>query len=342
MVRMPRRTITLCLAATVLAGTLAACSTDDGAGAAPAVSRTPAALTDVSPAPSPSSSPAPSGLVPRTPAPVTPAAGKAPAQAFAVGVRELSLQRGADRPLRTTVWYPATGAPGSDPAEGRTAARGPFPLVLFSHGLTAAPTDYAATLARWAQAGFVVAGPAYPRTSTGVTDFDPVDVLNQPADGTKVITDVLALNTKAGDPLQGRIDPERIGAAGHSGGGITTVGMLSTNRDDRLDAAIVLAGRQLLVAPFTGSPVPVLFVHGKRDSTVPYADGLVTYKSVPWSRAMLTVTEGGHVTTGRDFETVAATTTEFLRWSLYGDATAKARIASTATERDVATFTDEL
>ena len=89
--------------------------------------------------------------------------------------RDCSFDRGADRPLPTRVWYPATGAaPGArarwtapPPAPGR------FPLIIFSHGLTSAPDDFAALLSRWAQAGFVVAGPTFPHTAYGCRRLRP-------------------------------------------------------------------------------------------------------------------------------------------------------------------------
>jgi fermentation-respiration switch protein FrsA (DUF1100 family) len=243
-----------------------------------------------------------------------PTRGEAPSTTFAVKTRKLQLSRGKDRPLPTTVWYPATGD-------------GPFPVIVFSHGLTAQPSDYADILARWARAGFVVAAAAYPHTSTGVADFDVIDLLNQPADASYVLTRVLALDGKAGDPLAGRLDREHVAAAGHSGGGITTIGMLSGARDDRLTAAVVLAGRQVLPGVFTGSAIPVLFVHGKRDKTVQYADGLAAYRAVPWPKAMLTLPDAGHVvTSGADFDLVADATTDFWRWSLYGDTGAEQRL----------------
>jgi dienelactone hydrolase len=261
---------------------------------------------------------------------VTPPAGRAPTAAFVVEERRLTFSRGKARPLVTTVWYPAR-------SEG-----GPFPLVLFSHGLMSEPSAYASILIAWARAGFVVAAPAYPHTSYGVPDFDAVDVINQPADASYVITQMVALNTRAGDPLRGRIDTARIAAAGHSAGGITTIGMFSGNRDDRLVAGIVLAGERVLSVPFSGPPAPMLFVHGKLDDIITYAHGLAAFTAVPWSRALMSVTNGGHVAITKDFAPVIATTTDFLRWSLYGDAAAKARLRSDATRRGVATFTDEL
>src|SRR5262245_30589234 len=63
------------------------------------------------------------------------------------------------RILQTDVLYPAT----SDPAEGAVegaepdASGGPYPLVVFSHGLGAAPENYQPLYEQWVTAGFVVA-----------------------------------------------------------------------------------------------------------------------------------------------------------------------------------------
>jgi fermentation-respiration switch protein FrsA (DUF1100 family) len=240
--------------------------------------------------------------------------------------RKLSFSRGADRPLPTTVWYPATGS-------------GPFPVIVFSHGLTSEPSAYNALLSKWAQAGFVVAGPEFPHTHYQAKDYQPLDVANQPADASYVLTKVLALNTKSGDTFKGRLDTGKVAAAGHSAGGITTIGMFTSHRDKRLDAGIVLSGEQVLPAPFTGPSAPMLFVHGKLDETVPYANGVAAYKAVPWPKALMSVTEGGHVTITKQFDPVLNTTTDFWRWSLYGDAAAKARLKGDATKGGTATLT---
>ena len=199
----------------------------------------------------------------------------------------MDFQRGEDRPLPTTVWYPTEGD-------------GPFPLVVFSHGLTSEPSAYATVLRAWAGAGFVVAAPKFPHTHYQVEDFDALDVINQPADVSEVITRMLATDAKH------LIDPDRIAAAGHSAGGITTIGLFSGNRDDRLTAGVVLSGRLVLNLPFSGDPVPMLFVHGKLDKTVAYSDGLAAFNAVPWPKAMMAVTEGGHVAITKDYEPVIA------------------------------------
>jgi fermentation-respiration switch protein FrsA (DUF1100 family) len=323
MVTMRRRTVLLGLLATAAGGTgLAACAAGTGVtiggSATPSGSAAPILASTTE-----------SSLGPQSVTKYVPPPGSAPAGAFALGRRQFSFDRGADRPLPTTVWYPAQGtAPAvAAPIEGAMPAAGRFPLIIFSHGLTSNPNDFAALLSRWAQAGFVVAGPVFPHTAYGVTDFDSDDIVNQPADVRHVLDQLLAL---PGDPLRDVIDPDRVAAAGHSGGGITTVGLFSAERDQRLKAGVVIAGTDFQGMPFTGPAAGMMFVHGRDDDTVSFRAGHTVFEAVPWSRAMLSITEGGHVITDADFETITTTTTEFLRWSLYGDAAAQARIPTAA------------
>ncbi|MBL7255049.1 alpha/beta hydrolase family protein [Paractinoplanes lichenicola] len=247
-------------------------------------------------------------------------AGTAPTRSFTVDTRTLELRRGADRPLPTTVWVP----------EGD----GPFPLILFSHGLGGRPADYRELLTAWTRAGFVVAAPAYPFTSRGVEQFNVLDVLNQPADASYVITRTLAAVPAA--------DEERVAAAGHSAGGVTTLGLFSNARDVRLRAGVVLAGRQVLPQPFTGPAAPMLFVHGRKDATVAYSDGRAAYDAVKWPKAFVSVTDGGHTIGGRALGIVTTTSTDFWRWTLYGDESARDRLKSDATRGKIATYIDDL
>jgi hypothetical protein len=61
---------------------------------------------------------------------------------------------------------------------------------------------------------------------------------------------------------------------------------------------------------------------------------------------MLTLPGAGHGQAlsgdGRAFRVVADATAEFLRWSLYGDAAAKRRLARGADAGDVATLDNQL
>jgi dienelactone hydrolase len=270
---------------------------------------------------------APVSALPRLPGRPT------PAKPLAVGVRQLNFSRG-DRPLPTTVWYPAEGVPGGDPRSDVTAAIGRFPLVILSHGLTGLPESLAPVGTRWAAAGFIVVAPAYPHTKFNAPQFEIADVANQPADASYVISQVLALDGSGGNLFAGHIDTTAIAATGHSAGGYTTTGMLATQRDPRLRAAIVIAGA-LLGGAYTGPVTPVLFVHGDADPTVAYHGGQEAYRALPWPKAFLTLLGGDHgryLKTGTaGFDEMIRTTTDFLRWTLYGDAGAKGRLSSDGT-----------
>jgi fermentation-respiration switch protein FrsA (DUF1100 family) len=221
--------------------------------------------------------------------------------------REFAFNRGGDRPLPTRVWSPA--------------GPGPHPLIYFSHGLTSQPDDYAELLAAWAAAGFVVAGPKYPHTWYQAASYDADDVVNQPADAQFVITELLNV-------LSGTVDPQRIAAAGHSAGAITTVGLFSGSRDERLKAGLLIAGRQMpQPAPFSGTAAPLLFVQGKRDETVTYEQAYGTYNEVPWPKGFLEIPDGGHLPHRDEPAAVAATTTDFWLWTLRGDQAAKQRMS---------------
>ncbi|BEL11524.1 hypothetical protein Q0Z83_097150 [Actinoplanes sichuanensis] len=233
-----------------------------------------------------------------SPSPASPAS-SAPASEFV-------FDRGGDRPLPTKVWLPA--------------GDGPHPLIYFSHGLTSQPDDYAELLAAWAAAGFLVAGPRYPHTWYEAPDYDADDVVNQPADAQYVITELLR-------SLGGRVDSQRIAAAGHSAGAITTVGLFSGTRDDRLKAGLMIAGRQMpQPAPFTGPAAPVLFVQGGKDDTVTYEEAFGAYNEVPWPKGFLEIPKAGHLPHRDEPALVAATTTDFWRWTLNGDQAARQRL----------------
>ncbi|WP_433535532.1 alpha/beta hydrolase family protein [Micromonospora sp. CA-249363] len=321
---MSRRVTPTLLASALLLAGLVGCSTD-----APKKEAAPVAIE-----------PPPAA----TPTPQVPA-GSAPQDAFGVGVRQLKLNRDG-RALPVTLWYPAVGKAGGAAKRSAAAADGRFPVVMFSHGLTGRPDDYATLLTRWAAAGFVVAAPTFPHTSRG-SDGNILDVLNQPADVSYALTQVLALDGKAGDGLRGRLATDRVAAAGHSAGGVTTIGLFTAGRDERLDAGVVFAGTGVGVGTaFAGATAPQLFVHGELDEVVDYAAGKAVYDKVPWPKALLSLPKGDHgralLSDAASLRVVSDTTVEFLRWSLYGDPEAKKRIATDATRNEIATFDDHL
>jgi len=257
-----------------------------------------------------------------------------------VGVTHFAYSRGRDRPLPTTVWYPAAGRPRRGaktvPVTDATPAAGRFPLIVWSHGLFSTPEDQSGTTKFLAANGFVVVAAAYPYTKKGLKNVNRADIPNQALDASFVITKLLG----KGSPLAAHIDPARLAAAGHSAGGTTTNGMFTKHRDPRLKAGVVVSGRPL--GGYTGSPVPLLFIHGDKDPVVAYDQGRTAYAAVPWPKAFLTMVGCEHGASlgepDRGHTQVMSTMLDFLRWTLDGDVDARDRLPSDGTLAGVARF----
>ena len=191
------------------------------------------------------------------------------------------------RTLVTSIWYPA------ESGSGGKVGQGPYPLIVFAHGLGGLPQQYQALLTAWAAAGYVVAAPLFP-LSSGETPGGPDggDIGNQPADMSFVISQMLKASSASSGPLSGLIEPGAIGAAGHSNGAITTLGLVANSccRDTRVKAAVVMAGTteglgrgryDLAEAP------PLLVVSDLHDGLVPYADAVAVFNQAHGPKALL-------------------------------------------------------
>lgn len=151
---------------------------------------------------------------------------------YAVGTASMAL---ADRGGRNVaVAYPAQGGAVSAPTVAGSpptppiavpgapaAGGGPFPVVLYSHGLgstNAMATSQLRHLASW---GFVVAAPEHAErdlialTSGRLVSEGDDDVTDLRA----TIALVRAEGARPDSPLSGAVDAERVGAIGHSAGG---------------------------------------------------------------------------------------------------------------------------
>ena len=180
----------------------------------------------------------------------------------------------------------------------KSAAGAPYPLILFTHGVTGVPEAYVALLSDLARAGYVVAAPAYPLSKTDAPGGPTVaDLGNQPGDASFVIDRVLA-DARGSGWLHGLVDPNRIGAAGHSLGGFTTYELVYNLgcADKRIKAAVVLSGG-LGGCPgdhFTGIDTPLLAIHGDHDRTVPYKYGKSAFDKANRPKYMMTILGGAH------------------------------------------------
>jgi dienelactone hydrolase len=219
----------------------------------------------------------------------------------------------------------------------RPDAPGPFPLIVFSHGLGGHPTKFNQLLTAWAKAGFVIAAPAFPLTNNTTPGFSQnwTGVAKQPADVSFVIDQMLARNGDTNDDLHGVLLPDRIGVGGLSLGGATTYGVAFNDccRDDRVKAVEVLSGAQLPVGGenHLDGHVPLLIVHGDKDPALPYqmeVDGYAKAKGPVW---FVTLIGGGHAEPFEDFPSPydaldEKLTTDFWEGTLGSDPDALARV----------------
>ncbi len=211
---------------------------------------------------------------------------------YAVGHTSLVLEQPTGRRVAVDVWYPSDphhvgpGTPGAryvmdpyfadigylsdttsgdwealgyDPAyEGsRPSRRGPFPLVVYSSGLTFPNWANLFLATRLAGHGYVFAAIQHP--GEGSFPWHPWDnffaiTFNRPRDVSFVLTELLQKNRRRRDPLRGLIDPRRIAVGGHSYGGYTALAL--TGGDDTIcDSKDLYAGGEV-PPPGTCDPTP--------------------------------------------------------------------------------------
>jgi dienelactone hydrolase len=203
-------------------------------------------------------------------------------------------------------------------------AEGPFPLVVVAHGQSGNPSKMSQLIQAWASSGYVVAAPVFPLTSNQAPVQAVGDYVNQPADVSFVIDQVLARSEDDG-ALAGLVDDEHIGVAGLSLGGATVYALAfnSCCRDERIDAVLVMAG---LVLPFDGtyeSPsVPLLVIHGNGDD-----GGRELYSMAGSPKLFVTIERPVHSPPFEDPEDpadalVVQVTVDFFRAYLYEQASA--------------------
>ena len=265
---------------------------------------------------------------------------------------------GPSRTLLTAIYYPTTGAPSEKPTPDApfNTAHGPYPLILFSHGVLARGVFYAGLLTKWASAGYIVVAPDYPLSNTnapGGVDFGRgvADVKNQPADASFVISQVLKLD-KTKKLVGGTVDQQHLGAAGHSLGAITTYGLVYSGccRDKRIDAAIEMSGIPGVVEPaanyFHGTNTPLLAVHGDADPIVPYQTDVDGFANAKPPKFFLTFLGGGHISPflggpGVDAVALEKATVDFWDRYLKNDTAALGQLKTDAAVPGSTTFQDD-
>ena len=180
-----------------------------------------------------------------------------------------------DRKLVTEVWYPAaaTAATPEEPNAAADVSGGPYPLIVFAHGFSAFRRQSASYAQHLASHGYVVASPDFPGSNIAAPGGARLyAVLDQPADASFVIDELLGREGEAGWALNGAIDGETIGMTGHSLGGMTT--MLTAygeQRDPRIDAIVPISPPACFLPDglADGVSLPAMIVGGSAERIVP-------------------------------------------------------------------------
>jgi dienelactone hydrolase len=207
------------------------------------------------------------------------------------------------RRLQTVIRYPALGDPSPVDVRGAPPARanGPFPLIVFAHGFDVTPDTYARLLRAWAQAGYVVAAPAFPLTNANAPGgADESDLVNQPKDMSVVISRMLARNGAGYGVLSGLINPSQIAVAGQSDGGSTALAVAYNRHyvDHRIHAAAILSGAEIPGVggySFPRPSPPLLAAQGTADHVNAPASTYRYFRIAPRPRYLLSLLRAGHL-----------------------------------------------
>ncbi|MFA6954477.1 MAG: hypothetical protein WC538_01245 [Thermoanaerobaculia bacterium] len=170
---------------------------------------------------------------------------------------------------------------------------GPFPVILFSHGLGSSRQGYVYLGREWASRGYVAIHLQHIGSDSEVlrtrgyraiyhAAYDPKEYVERPHDVSFVIDTLEARARERSGEIWGKVDLTRIGVAGHSYGGHTTLtlsGMLvnfpddgsRSFRDERVKAALILSPPSMTWSPspeaFVPIGIPTIHMSGTRDTS---------------------------------------------------------------------------
>ena len=205
----------------------------------------------------------------------------------------------SERKLTVEVWYPARATAEEPDARDVPLDGGPYPLIIFAHGLSANRRLYPSYTQHLASHGYVVAAPDFPLSNGGAEGGPRIRAaLEQPGDVSFVIDSLLDLNEEAGHLLRGSIDHTRIGMSGHSLGALTTMlTIYGPDRDPRISAALpISAVGCFLPDTIAGdASVPLLVLGGTNDTITPPGSSDRAYRFANPPRYLVHLVGADHV-----------------------------------------------
>jgi predicted dienelactone hydrolase len=225
----------------------------------PALARPAAPPTAASPSPSPPALPPVAGAAPaKTPRPPRPIPYKPGPGPHEVGRAHYDwVDEARHRPVPVTVYSPKGG-------------EGPFPVIVFSHGLGGSRDGYGYLGRYWASYGYVVVHVQHLGSDDSIwQDRDkekvgkavqkalanPRTALDRPAD-VRFVLDRLEVLNRDEPALKGRLDLERTGMAGHSFGAWTTLAVAGQLAIAPSGRELSFVDRRIKAALSMSAPVP--------------------------------------------------------------------------------------
>jgi dienelactone hydrolase len=177
------------------------------------------------------------------------------------------------------------GIPGS--------SKGPFPVLLFSHGFGGERLYYSNLLAGIASWGYVVVSADYLErglAAEAIPGAPKPTAANDPSTMAESLTAVEQAGSTAGSPLHGIVDSARIAAAGHSAGGGTAFNALASS------SVATAVGWAPVPPTEPGSSKPVMLIGAEGDTAVLPSSVRKTYASFRGPKSLIEIAGEGHNT----------------------------------------------
>ena len=173
------------------------------------------------------------------------------------------------------------------------STKGPYPVVLFSHGYGGERLYYSALLTGIASWGFVVVSADYYERGLAAQALGTNTKPTAAFDSSVMASSLAAVERASSDPtsvLHGVANPNEVAAVGHSAGGGTAF--------DALDGShVATAIGWAPVGPVgTPSKKPVMLIGAEGDDVVPPASVRHTYDSFVGPKSLIEISGEGHNT----------------------------------------------
>lgn len=253
---------------------------------------------------------------------------------------DYTTSSGKQKTLAVALWYPTEemqkkhvytsrtgplpnlfgGMAGEAAIDAKISGKGPFPLVVFSHGYGGCGVQSIYFTEELARHGYIVAAPDHNDSlcsskigADGLSDKFDLSIFLEPKkwndtfflerrdDSKALIDEMLRLNKYPSSDFFGKIDEAKIGASGHSLGGYTAfslAGGWGSWKDNRIKAALLLSpylDAHELHSNFSKVDVPVMIQWGALEIGKGKVEQAV-FGKIDSQKFLIEVGSAGHLT----------------------------------------------